>query len=372
MNILQVPPYAPPMEGGSERYCFNLSKRLLTLGHEVEVYTSRIPMDRPTSEIREGILVTRFFCHSYLLNANPLSFFWRVLMQNLHRFDLVHVHSYIYFLANQVAYVRTRKKFPFILHLHGGLDYIHPNRLGLKVTAMKIVYDRTLGPFTMKMADKIIPCCETDAKTAIKRFGADPSKIEVIPNSINVDMFRESNHPNPVNIIYIGRLSGLKGGYQLPRIVEDLYNKFGDEIEFTIVGEGQLEHWMREKLSNYPVTFTGRIPNEYIPDILETGGLFILPSFLEGFPLVNLEALASSIPVVCYNVGGCWELIKNWETGFLVPVGNLDLFIKRISYLIENDSERKKMGRKGRELVKKNYDWEKNTYKIIDIYRSLI
>jgi len=372
VNILQVPPYAPPMEGGSGRYCFNLSKRLISLGHDIEIYTSKIPPSTPAFEIREGIPITRFFCHSYLLNVNPLTFFWHVIAQKLHKFDIVHVHSYIYFLANQVAYIRTRKNFPFILHLHGGLGYIPINRLGVRITTMKIVYDKTLGPFTMKMADKIIACCETDAETAVKRFNADPSKIEVIPNSIDTDMFYEGARGNPVNIVYIGRLSGLKGGYQLPEIVGKLYERFGRDIRFTIVGDGQLGDWMKNKLSAYPVAFTGMIPNEQIPGILSRGDIFILPSFLEGFPLVNLEALASSVPVVSYDVGGCGELIKNGKTGYLVPVGDIDTFIDKISYLVENESERKKMGRMGRLLVESRYDWNKNIHRITDIYRSMI
>jgi len=372
VNILQVPPYAPPMEGGSERYCFNLSKILSSKGHHVEIYTSKIPPTTPYFETREGIPITRFFCHSYLLQINPLSFFWKALSKEVSRFDIVHVHSYIYFLANQTATVRLFKKFPFILHLHGGLDYIQPSLLGYKASALKIIYDQTLGPYTMRMADKIIPCCETDAKTAISRFGANPEKITVIPNSVYVDMFHVSDHSNPVNIVYIGRLSGLKGSYQLPQLVRYLYQKLGKKIKFTIVGDGQLRRWLEKNLKGYPVIFTGSIPNKQIPDILQKAGVLILPSFLEGFPLVNIEAMASSVPVVCYDVGGCWEIVKDGETGFLVPPGDLRMFKDRIEYLVENDSERRRMGRNGRKLVERKYSWKKSVVKVEEVYRDII
>ena len=62
-----VPPYAPPMEGGSERYCFNLSKRLVERGHEVTIFTSQYPTNTPflRSErefllLGSGVLVTSY------------------------------------------------------------------------------------------------------------------------------------------------------------------------------------------------------------------------------------------------------------------------------------------------------------------------
>ena len=371
MRILQVPPYAPPMEGGSERYCFNLSKKLLSKGHDVEIYTSQFPRDTPAYQVIEGVPVTRFFCHAYMLQVNPLCFFWKKLLDRIDEIDLVHAHSYIYFLANQTAVVRLLRRFPFILHLHGGLGYIPPSLMGYKAAMMKIFYDRTVGPFTMKTADRLIACCETDRMMAVEKFGVDADRVITIYNPVEVDSFSMSKHGNPCNVVFIGRLTALKGGHHIPTILKELWERHGDSVRFTIVGDGQLRVWMRDKTQGLPITFTGVIPNHRVPGILRNAGVLILPSFLEGFPLVNIEALASGVPVVSYDVGGCSEIVDDGRTGFLIPAGDRDSFVDRVSYLIENSDERRRMGRVGRRIVEERHSWKTALGKIEKVYEEV-
>lgn len=359
-------------EGGSERYCFNLSKSLQDLGHEPTIYTSKYPSNTPVYEKYEGIPIIRFRTWWFALQINPMGFFWKALDRHLNEFDLVHVHSYIFFLSNQVAMLRKfMRKFPFILHLHGGLGYIPPALMGIKAYAMKVFYDSTIGPFTIRAADKIISCCEMDRQKAINDFGADPDKVITIPNCVDSTMFKEAKQGNPTNITFIGRLTELKGCHQLPQIVKTVCRNHRN-VKFTVVGGGYLEDSLRSALKDYPVTFLGRVPHEMIPNILANSSVLILPSFLEGFPLVNLEAHASSVPVVCYDVGGCRESVITGETGALVPVGNVTKFVQALDWLIDDDYYRQKMGKMGRRNVLEKYDWPVAVRRILKVYDSVI
>lgn len=371
LRVLQVPAFAPPHEGGSERFCFNLSKRLLELGHKPTIYTSKIPSWTPIYEKREGIPIIRFRVWVYFLYINPMSFFMQAVNHNLDKFDLVHVHSYVFFFANQIALLRKMRNFPYILHLHGGLEPISANLMGIKASALKIFYDKFIGPTTIQAADRVISCCETDRQRAIKTFGADPDKVVTIPNCIDSTKFREATPQNPINVTYIGRLTELKGSHQLPYIVKAICRRHRN-VRFTIVGGGVLEEPLRQALKNYPVTFLGRVPNEAVPDILAESSVLILPSFLEGFPLVTLEAHASAVPVVCYDVGGCWEAVKTGETGALVPVGDAKRFVEALSWVIEDREARQNMGKIAKKRLLERYDWPVAVKKILEVYHNTV
>ena len=299
-------------------------------------------------------------------------FIWAV-NHHLGEFDLVHVHSYIYFLANQVAFLRLLRHFPYILHLHGGLDYIPPNVLGYPACFMKIFYDATVGRLTIRTADRVISCCETDRLKSIHMFGVDPDKIISIPNCIDSSQFRLSQAHNPVNITFIGRLSELKGCHQFPYFMENL-NKNYRNIKFTFVGNGPLSGPLSSfcKRKGYSATFTGVVPNREIPDILAKSSILVLPSFTEGFPLVCLEALASGVPVVAYDVGGIKEVVRNNETGYTIPLNDKKKFLDGISWLVDNEEERVKMGKRGRSIIQENYDWEVAVPKIEKIYEEMV
>jgi len=375
MRVLMVPGFAPSRyarnEGGSERFCFNLSKRLQALGHELTIYTSKYPPNTPIYELYDGVPIIRFRTWYFAMQINPLSFLWKALDRHLNEFDIVHAHSYIFFVANNVALLRKMKRFPFILHLHGGLEYIAPSLMGVKASAMKIFYDASVGPLTIQAADRVISCCETDRQRAIKTFGADPDKVVTIPNCIDSTKFREATPQNPINVTYIGRLTELKGSHQIPYIVKAICRRHRS-VRFTIVGGGALEEPLRQALKNYPVTFLGRVPNEAIPNILAESSILILPSFLEGFPLVTLEAHASAVPVVCYDVGGCWEAVKTGETGALVPVGDAKRFVEALSWIIDDREARGNMGKLAKRRVLERYDWPVAVKKIMEVYRSVL
>ena len=152
MRILQVTPYFGEHYGGTERYCFNLSKALVEMGHDVQVFASRIKPATKCKEEIAGIKIHRFPTPTTIWNINPFSpMIHRLLTGN---YDVVHVHSYLYFSANQALLakiIRTafRRKMSIVLHLHGGLG-IPPylKHQPIKKVA-KHVYDATIGRIMM-------------------------------------------------------------------------------------------------------------------------------------------------------------------------------------------------------------------------------
>ena len=112
-----------------------------------------------------------------MLGLNPLSFIYKDLPDNVDWADVVHVHSYIYFLGNQVALYRKKRRFPFILHLHGGTSPITSEVYGVRAAIAKKIYDRTIGKWEIDVADYIMSSSKNDVENAINIFGANPNRI---------------------------------------------------------------------------------------------------------------------------------------------------------------------------------------------------
>ena len=152
MRILQVTPYFGEHYGGTERYCYNLSRALVDLGHEVHVYAARITRESPRKEVKDGINIHRFPTPTTIWNINPFPMMLHRLLTN--KFDIIHAHSYIYTTSNQALLAKIgrqilRKRTNLILHLHGGLG-IPPylSNQPLKKVA-KHFYDATIGKTMM-------------------------------------------------------------------------------------------------------------------------------------------------------------------------------------------------------------------------------
>lgn len=178
-----------------------------------------------------------------------------------------------------------------------------------------------------------------------------PEKIEVIINGIDgrkyctsVDQWKKKNELGIVEkkkpIIGLGvRLSRQKGIEYLLDAVKLLKEDFPD-ILLLIAGEGELSEELRLKAERLNITdsvlFLG--PRLDMNEILKVLDIYVLPSIWEGLPLVILEAMAASLPIVATDVGGNREVIREGENGFLVrPKDSRALYLAIKKILDSND-----------------------------------
>jgi D-inositol-3-phosphate glycosyltransferase len=96
-----------------------------------------------------------------------------------------------------------------------------------------------------------------------------------------------------------------------------------------------------------------------------------MPSRYESFGLAALEAMACGTPVVASDVGGLSFLVRDGETGFLVPEGNAALFAEKISLLLRNPKLRNEMGKRG-VAEAQQYAWTNIAARIVDLYQEIM
>lgn len=196
-----------------------------------------------------------------------------------------------------------------------------------------------------KLCEKIVVLTERTKNDYKKVFGVSDSKIRVIPNFIDEEIFKfkKEYDVNSKIILSSGRFTKEKGFDMLVSVASQVFAKHKD-WQWHIYGDGpelsKIDSLIKEKELENNVKLMGLADNMY--EKYNGAGIFVLTSYREGFALVLLEAKASGVPMVSFNsVSGPSEIISNNVDGYLIPCYNVTMMSAKICTLIENDNLRK-------------------------------
>jgi len=201
----------------------------------------------------------------------------------------------------------------------------------------KIIY--LIEKVVYSTADKIILSSKASKNFVESRFRIDSSKIKIIPNYIDTELFSPlAVKKEKGRVVFVGRLTAEKNLFNLAQAIKNL------PLNFVIVGDGPLKEKLKEFLKNNRVKteFKGRIPNSQLPKELNKSEIFILPSFSEGCPKALLEAMSCGLPVIGTNVEGIREIIVHKKNGYLCEP-NVVSIRKGIKVVLENKAFQRKI-----------------------------
>lgn len=155
----------------------------------------------------------------------------------------------------------------------------------------------------------------------------------------------------PVRLLYVGYLKHMKGLNYLLEAVAALVRE-GRDVRLTLVGSGPLESELREQM--HVLSIRGRV--EFLGYVAmgpalnaayDAADVFVFPSLSEGSPRVVLEALAHSLPTVSTKVGSVPDLIRDRETGLIVPLRDAGAIADAVRALLEDEALRRRCGEGG-------------------------
>jgi len=203
--------------------------------------------------------------------------------------------------------------------------------------------ERKLRKKLYPKVDGIIAQTKEIKDFTIKEIGQQ--NIKVIRNPVR-HISDDGTEPREKIILNMGELTGRKGQVHIIDICEKLNDP---DWKFIILGEGRkravLERMITERHLNDRISLFGAVKN--VDDWLLRSSIFIFPSLLEGLPNALIEAMSAGLPCVSFDCDdGPRDLINDGENGFLVPVGDADMMLKRIKQLIESEDLRKRLGNK--------------------------
>ncbi|WP_341278759.1 glycosyltransferase family 4 protein [Paenibacillus sp. FSL H8-0537] len=238
---------------------------------------------------------------------------------------------------------------------------------------------------SLQAADRIIVNSEFLRRVVATRAPESAAKIRVVYPGVETELFpsrfteegrqkreRQRQAKKLVGrevVIFLGRLIPLKGAHHLLHIMPELVKKHPNMLAVIVgspfYGSHRSTAYSRklQQLGRaYPnhVRFVPYVPYTEVPGWFLAADMAIVPSGQrEAFGLVNVEAMATGLPVVATRAGGMKEIVRDGVTGYLISQQNLESELKaKLHALLESSELRASMGKKSRERVERNFTWQ--------------
>lgn len=210
-----------------------------------------------------------------------------------------------------------------------------------------------------------------------RRLGADPSKTTVIPNSLDLELYR-LREPRParerLRVLAIARFVEKKGFLHLIEAFQTL-SATRKDIELWLVGGGPEEKRLRRAAAgNRAIRFPGFLTEADCRQAYVDADVFCLPCIqapsgdADGVPTVVLEAMAMELPVVTSNLLSTPHYVRDGKEGLLTSPGDSLAIAACLDRLLGDARLRRKMGRQGRQRVVKLCDLERNSRRLSDFF----
>jgi glycosyltransferase involved in cell wall biosynthesis len=280
---------------------------------------------------------------------------------------------------------------PIIVHAHGpraGLivrflkiagvryvytEHIHSSGYHLKNRCNEWLQKRLLKYLNGK-TDLIVAVSESVRDFLINSGLAPKDRVLVIPNAVNFDKFKHYKHEPSSKTPVIGAVGNLyktKGQEYLIKALPAILKRF-PLLSLEIIGEGperkNLEALIQKLDLNRHITLLGRRSD--VLKHMSQWSLVVLPSLVEPFGIVILEAFALGVPIVASRVGGIPEIIEDGKQGLLVQPGDEDAISEAVIEILENERRADKMAEQGAKRAR-DFDWENIVKNYEKLYSGL-
>ena len=214
-------------------------------------------------------------------------------------------------------------------------------------------------------------------------------KIKVIPLGFDLTKFRQTNDDTRANIrlslglsedtiaiAIVGRLAAIKDHGFFLDVAERILASTTKKVHFFIVGDGSEREMIEQRVNQINRQFKEVITmTSWIKDIANFNSgmdIICLTSKNEGTPVSLIEAQAAGIPLVTTDVGGVRDVVNDGQTGFIVPLNQLDLFTEKMLILIENEKKRKIMSQNGWSFVEEKFHYQRLVTDMENYYWDLL
>ncbi|SEH44139.1 Glycosyltransferase involved in cell wall bisynthesis [Halobacillus karajensis] len=287
------------------------------------------------------------------------------------KYDVVHAH-YIFPSGLPALLFKKLFKTKLIVTSHGG---------DLDQMAKKSPLIRKMTGYILQEADHVIVVGEALKQEVTGNFGIPEQKVSVINMGVNRKVFAPMDAvkakqelklaPDRKHLLFVGNWIEAKGLRELSEAFQRLNAKRGD-LELHLLGSKKSEQFLEEleasieQANKDRIHFHGPKDQKAVGKWMAAADVFVLPSHIEGFGLVALEAMSCHTPVVATDVGGLSYLLKD-GTGVLVEPKSADSLEAGLEQTLSDESLRASMVEKGEQSAREN-DEEVMLERIIDLY----
>jgi glycosyltransferase involved in cell wall biosynthesis len=381
MRILHLGKFFPPHPGGIERFVADLAAAQAAQGMAVRVLAHAEPGTWRSRHFRAGdVEVDLAACHGQFVYAPVSPAFPRRLARAIREFrpDVLHIHvpntSAFWALLSPAA-----RRLPWIVHWHADIP------LDSRRRALRAAY-RLYKPWERALLRRARAVIATSQAYADSSAALAPwrDKVHVIPVGLPAAPVAEAAHstdwPAPgVRLLAVGRLSYFKGFDVLLRALTLI-----PEASLVLIGGGECDASLRALARELGVAsrvrFAGRLDMDAAGQALlesayASADVFCLPSTerAESFGIVLLEAMRAGLPIVASDIpgSGVGFVVRDGETGMLVPPNDTAALAAALRRLAANASLRQRYGDAGRHRFQDGFTLERVTPLVSGLYRDM-
>jgi glycogen synthase len=311
--------------------------------------------------------------------------------------DLVHCHTWYSHFGGILA--KINYGIPLVITVHS-LEPLRP----WKREQLGGGYDFTvwLEKTALEMADAVIAVSAQTNADVERLFQVRADRLHVIYNGVDPEEYRKLDStaalvrygidPEKPFLLFVGRITRQKGIVHLVRAIEFMNTDFQIVLCAGAPDTPEIGAEMKEAVEKMKTKRSGiiwideMVDRQTVRELYSHAAVFCCPSIYEPFGIINLEAMACETAVVATAVGGIKEVVVDGETGFLVPIDQMEEspfeprdpekfardLAARISQLIADPELCAKFGRAGRKRAEEKFSWAAIALQTKALYEQLI
>lgn len=405
MRIALLSYRSKPHCGGQGVYVRHLSRELVALGHQVEVFSGQPypeldpgvkltklpsldlyrepdPFRTPSpSEIRDTIDVLEVATMYTAGFPEPLTFSLRaarVLRKRLHDFDVVHDNQTLGYGMLDIA----RTGLPLVTTIHHPITFDRRVDMRAARGAKKLSTWRWYGFLTMqgrvaRRLKHILTVSRSSARDITADFGVSPDRIEVIPLGVEPEVFQHYQDPRVP-----GRIVAMASADTPMKGVATLLEAFAKvrterDVELLLITRpkpgGRTEQLIDRLSIKDSVRFVSGLSDTELAEVVGSAEIACVPSLYEGFSLPTVEAMACGTPLVVSRAGAIPEVVG--EDGLcadLVTPGDVGELAGALEALLDDPDRRHRMGAAGRARALEKFSWRAVAEATAEAYQRAI
>jgi len=385
--------------GGMNVYVREMAREMGRRGVQVDVFTRRSSPDQPLIDhaLGENVRViyvnsgppvpldpSAVYPHLQEFAAGVLCF----ATKHNTRYDMVYAHYWLSgWVANKLKEV-WGTPFAQMFHTLGQMK----NRIATDAPAFLMPDERvTMETRLMHWADCLIAATRAEYAQMLWLYRADRRKIAVVPPGVDESLFRPHSRrdalktlgfaPDEQVMLFVGRIERLKAIDSILEAVQHIQQTEPELLtrtHFLIVGGSKDDPELARLIELASalgiaglIDFVGAKDQHLLPTYYAAASAVIMPSDYESFGMVALEAMASGTPVIASHVGGLAYLVRDGETGYLVPAREPLKLAERIADVLRDPEARSRMGERAAETAR-TYAWSLIVDELLRVFEEML
>ncbi|OYR41425.1 glycosyltransferase family 4 protein [Halorubrum sp. Eb13] len=380
-RVVVASQHYPPDKSGNASRVSDTCSRLAAEGWEVTVLAPPPAFphgqfdrswDRKTTDTRDGVTVHRLWAWQPTLEDPGF-------ISRMAYYLLFPIHAFLWLLFNYRTYDAVITSSPPIFTGMAALPFGLLSRKSWIVDVRDLWIDASVGlgfieeggvlervsrayeRVVLRTADRVTVTTTVLGERLESQYGIDDRKIVHLPNGVETAEFRPTDGKSASTIVYTGNVGHAQ---DLEACIKALSEMDSDTATLRIVGDGDIRNDLDELVSEEGlddrVEFTGLVPREEIPGILDNAAIGVAPlksdDVLEyAIPTKAYEYMAFRLPVVATGIGEIEVLIDESEGGVFVE-NDPQRLAEAFDTLLADPERREQLGRNGREHVVERYD----------------